>query len=141
MTTPDLDPTRIGCVRHVLGARVTVELDPDIAGIAPVYRGRLQPVGQIGSLVRIPQGLVEEFVTEERRAFAASAEWLALDPAAITADSPVPFDMREVWYRLEYENNATYGTKGDDDTVCLIEPGDAGSLAQIVRQVPTLEQA
>jgi len=323
MTTPDLDPTRIGCVRHVLGARVTVELDPDIAGIAPVYRGRLQPVGQIGSLVRIPQGLVdliatvslvgiaelsgaqtpsdavqigerwlqvqllgeinrasrrfrrgvgsypglddivhfatpedlravfpdadaehvrigalaaaeeipvaleasplvirhaaivgstgagktsavasllqgfvrggwdaanivvidphgeygkaleecasvrsvlaeqeehrlrvphwalpardilhvfvgapagsttkrfEEFVTEERRAFAASAEWLALDPAAITADSPVPFDMREVWYRLEYENNATYGTKGDDDTVCLIEPGDAGSL-------------
>ena len=63
MTAPDLDPTRIGCVRHVLGARVTVELDPDIAGIAPVYRGRLQPVGQIGSLVRIPQGLVDLIAT------------------------------------------------------------------------------
>ena len=53
------DPTCIGRVRHVLGATVTVALDPDLAGVAPIYRGRLQPVGQIGSLVRIPQGLVD----------------------------------------------------------------------------------
>lgn len=53
------DPTRIGWVRHVLGATVTVALDPEMAGVAPIYRGKLQPVGQIGSLVRIPQGLVE----------------------------------------------------------------------------------
>jgi hypothetical protein len=323
MTAPDLDPTRIGCVRHVLGARVTVQLDPEIAGIAPVYRGRLQPVGQIGSLVRIPQGLVdlvatvslvgiaelsgpqspgdavqtgerwlqvqllgeisrathqfhrgvgtypglddvvhfatpedlravfpmadekhvrlgclaaaeeipvalsasplvirhaaivgstgagktsavasllqgfvaggweaanivvidphgeygkaleddasvrsvlaseegsrlrvphwalpakdilrvfvgpgaggtakrfEEFVLEERRKFLATADWLDLDPAAISADSPVPFDLRDVWHRLEYENNATYATTGDEDSVCLEDPGDAATL-------------
>ena len=53
------DPTRIGKVRHVLGATVTVALDSDLAGVAPIYRGRLQSVGQIGSLVRIPQGLVD----------------------------------------------------------------------------------
>src|SRR5947207_13788161 len=53
------DPTCIGRVRHVLGATVTVALDPDLAGVAPIYRGRLQPVGQIGSLVRIPQGMVD----------------------------------------------------------------------------------
>src|SRR5947207_11100873 len=52
------DPTCIGRVRHVLGATVTVALDPDLAGVAPIYRGRLQPLGQIGSLVRLPQGLV-----------------------------------------------------------------------------------
>ncbi len=57
------DPTCIGRVRHVLGATVTVALDPDLAGIAPIYRGRLQPVGQIGSLVRIPQGLVDLVAT------------------------------------------------------------------------------
>lgn len=57
------EPTCIGRVRHVLGARVTVALDPDLAGVAPIYRGRLQPVGQIGSLVRIPQGLVELVAT------------------------------------------------------------------------------
>lgn len=56
---PERDPTCIGRVRHVLGATVTVALDPELAGVAPVYRGRLQPVGQIGSLVRVPQGLVD----------------------------------------------------------------------------------
>jgi hypothetical protein len=53
------EPTRIGRVRHVLGSTVTVELDPELAGVAPIYRGQLQSVGQIGSLVRIPQGLVD----------------------------------------------------------------------------------
>src|SRR3954453_21058808 len=56
---PSHEPTAIGRVRHVLGSTVTVALDPDLAGTAPVYRGRLQPVGQIGSIVRIPQGLVD----------------------------------------------------------------------------------
>jgi uncharacterized protein len=53
------DPTCIGRVRHVLGSQVTVALDPNLAGVAPIFAGRLQPVGQIGSLVRIPQGLVD----------------------------------------------------------------------------------
>lgn len=57
------DPTCIGRVRHVLGATVTVALDPDLAGVAPIYRGRLQAIGQIGSLVRIPQGLVDLIAT------------------------------------------------------------------------------
>ena len=57
------DPTCIGRVRHVLGATITVALDPDLAGVAPIFRGRLQPVGQIGSLVRIPQGLVDLVAT------------------------------------------------------------------------------
>jgi hypothetical protein len=57
------NPTCIGRVRHVLGATVTVALDPDLAGVAPIYRGRLQSVGQIGSLVRIPQGLVDLIAT------------------------------------------------------------------------------
>jgi uncharacterized protein len=57
------DPTCIGRVRHVLGAQVTVALDLDLAGVAPIFRGRLQPIGQIGSLVRIPQGLVDLIAT------------------------------------------------------------------------------
>ena len=57
------DPTCIGKVRHVLGSTITVALDFDLAGVAPIYRGRLQPIGQIGSLVRIPQGLVDLIAT------------------------------------------------------------------------------
>ncbi len=48
--------TRIGTVRHVLGATITVELSTELAGVSPIWEGRLQPVGQIGSIVRIPQG-------------------------------------------------------------------------------------
>ena len=55
----DLNSTRIGYVRHVLGAQVTVTLDGDLAGVTPIYQGRLYHVGQIGSIVRIPQGLID----------------------------------------------------------------------------------
>lgn len=48
--------TEIGRVRYVLGSTITVELNRDLAGIAPIWESQLQPVGQIGSLVRIPQG-------------------------------------------------------------------------------------
>lgn len=56
---PEREPTCIGRVKHVLGAQVTVALDPDLAGVAPIFRGQLQRVGQIGSIVRIPLGLVD----------------------------------------------------------------------------------
>lgn len=52
------DPTAIGRVRHVLGSTVTVELDPTLAGVTPLWRGRPVPIGQVGSLVRLPQGPV-----------------------------------------------------------------------------------
>ena len=317
------DPTRIGEVRHVLGATVTVALDSDLAGTAPIYRGRLQSVGQIGSLVRIPQGPVDliasvglvgiaelsgpvapaetiqhdkrwlqvqllgtidrgtgrfrrgvsaypglddpvhfatteqlrsvfphpddrhlrlgrlaaaadvpvcvdvarfvvrhaaivgstgsgktsavasllqgfvregwsasnivvidphgeyaqalsgdaavksvlaagdaqlrvpfwalpatdilrifcgslgsatfrsrfaELVTADRRRFVGDAEWLALDASAVTSDTPVPFDIRKVWHRLDAENNETLSNKGDPGSVCRIDDGDPGQL-------------
>jgi hypothetical protein len=320
---PSREPTAIGRVRHVLGGTVTVALDVDLAGIAPVFRGRLQPVGQIGSLVRIPQGLVDliasvslvgiaeltaplspsdsvqrderwlqvqllgeidrgtnkfhrgvgtypglddpvhfatadelasvfpqpdgehvrigrlaaaeevpvcidaakfvvrhaavvgstgsgktsavssllqnlvrggwrgahvvvidphgeysralahsasvrsvlaegerrlrvpywalpaaeiskifasatggatfnsrfaELVMQARREYGKTAKWLALDEASITADTPVPFDIRPIWYQLAYENRETRQKKGDPKTVCETDKGDAQSL-------------
>jgi DNA helicase HerA-like ATPase len=317
------DPTCIGRVRHVLGAQVTVALDLDLAGVAPIFRGRLQPIGQIGSLVRIPQGLVDligtvsllgiaelagaqppaevvqtgerwlqvqllgeidrgtrrfqrgvgsypglddpvhfatsddlvavfpqhdedhlrlgrlaaaeevpvcldagrlvlrhaavigstgagktsgvasllqgfvrggwhnanilvidphgeyaralgpnastrsvlgdrntqlrvpfwalpsdeilrvftastggatttkrfaELTREARQRFVQEADWLHLDPAAVTADTPVPFDINSVWYRLDYDNNETRATKNDPESTELRDPGDAATL-------------
>jgi hypothetical protein len=60
---PLRDETYVGRVRHVLGSQITVELDPGLAGIAPIYRGQLQQIGQIGSLVRLPQGMVDLIAT------------------------------------------------------------------------------
>lgn len=317
------EPTCIGIVRHVLGASVTVALNPDLAGVAPIYRGHLQPIGQIGSLVRIPQGLVDligsvslvgiaelsgplapaetiqhddrwlqiqligeidqgtgrfqrgvgsypglddpvhfatpdqlrsvfpppdnehvrlgclsaaeevpvsleaspfvvrhsaivgstgsgktsavasilqnfvnggwqsaniividphgeydsalsncaslrsvlgegdaalrvpywalpaqeiarifaggpggatfnnrfsELVANARREFVVAADWLDLDPTAITADTPIPFDIRPIWHQLDYENNETRRMTADPDTVALIDAGDAATL-------------
>lgn len=316
------DPTYIGQVKHVLGSTVTVELDGSLAGVAPIYRGHLQQVGQIGSLVRIPQGLVDlvgavsllgiselsgvqeptqsiqsgdrwlqvqllgevdrstgrfrrgvasypglddpvhftttedllavfpdpdeqhvqlgilsasegisvclnldalvlrhsavvgatgsgktsavastlqelvrggwkaanivvidphgeyaraletsasvrrvlesedraldvpfwalpaedilrafigtagataarrfsELVTEARREFVEKSDWLDLDPAQVTSDIPVPFDLHKVWYRLAYENSATYLKTGDESSVRITDAGDADSL-------------
>lgn len=51
--------TLIGRVRHVLGARIVAELDPQMAGTSPLYEGRLHRVGQLGSVVRVPQGNME----------------------------------------------------------------------------------
>jgi uncharacterized protein DUF87/helicase HerA-like protein len=320
---PERNPTCIGRVRHVLGATVTVALDPELAGVAPIYRGKLQPVGQIGSLVRIPQGLVDliasvsllgiaelagplapadniqsgerwlqvqllgeidrgtrkfrrgvgtypglddpvhfaapeelreifpepserhlrlgclaaseevpvcleasrlvvrhaaivgstgagktsavasllqnlvrggweaanvvvvdphgeyaralgnsasvrsvlagddtrlrvpywalpatdivrvfagalgggtfnsrfaELVAQERKAFAASADWLNLEPSAVTADTPVPFDIRQVWHTMDSENRETRTVKADPASACRTHPGDAQTL-------------
>ncbi len=323
MPVPERDPTCIGRVRHVLGSQVTVALEPELAGVAPIFAGRLQLVGQIGSLVRIPQGLVDllgsvtllgiselagpqdpaevvqtgerwlqvqllgelnratglftrgvgsypglddpvhfaipddlasvyppagaanvelgrlasadtipvcveagplvlrhaaivgstgagktsavasllqgfmaagwsganiividphgeyaralgssasvrsvladgnqrlrvpfwalpagdilrilagrgvagagvkqfgELVAEQRRAFAEAADWLSLDPAAITSDTPIPFDIRQVWYRLDFSNRETRSEKTNEQTACVEDPGDAAAL-------------
>ena len=69
-----------------------------------------------------------EFVVEARRTFVAECDWLDLDPTAITADTPVPFDLHRVWYQLDYENKATYQKSGDEASVQIVEHGEAASL-------------
>lgn len=57
------DPTYIGRVRRVVGSSVTIELDSSLAGVSPIYMGQLQSVGQVGTLVRLPQGMVDLIAT------------------------------------------------------------------------------
>jgi hypothetical protein len=69
-----------------------------------------------------------ELVAEARRAFVEQAAWLHLDPAAVTSDTPVPFDLRTVWHRLDYDNRETRMNKGDPGTVCEEDSGDPSAL-------------
>ena len=69
-----------------------------------------------------------ELVTELRRDFAAKATWLDLEAQSITADTPIPFDIREVWYRLDSDNRATYEKTQGGGQVKMSEEGNAASL-------------
>lgn len=69
-----------------------------------------------------------ELVTEARRKFVDSAAWLENDPTTITADTPVPFDIRPVWHQIDRENRETRTTKGDPTAHCQIDAGDAATL-------------
>jgi hypothetical protein len=69
-----------------------------------------------------------ELVTEARRNFVASAQWLHLNPTAVTSDTPVPFDMRPIWHKLDWENHETRMVKADANTHCQTNAGDAATL-------------
>jgi hypothetical protein len=70
----------------------------------------------------------QDLVTQARRQFVRDADWLTLDPAVVTADTPVPFDIRPIWHQLDSENRETRTTKGDPTTACLGDHGDAATL-------------
>lgn len=74
------------------------------------------------------QSRFSELVTEQRRNFAAAANWLSLDPAAVTADTPIPFDVRAIWHQLDAENNETRHTVKDPDSAAIEEDGDPTTL-------------
>jgi hypothetical protein len=52
------DPTFLGVVRRVIGAKLLIELSPEILSENPIVNGRLYKLGQIGSFVRIPLGFL-----------------------------------------------------------------------------------
>lgn len=53
-----------------------------------------------------------------------------VDPDYITADSPIPFDIRKIWYDINRRVNATYNNKTNQnkDTECLETEGDPEKL-------------
>ena len=61
MTHPSVDPTRLGTVEDVSGARVSVKLADETAHGMIFVRGEGYRVGQVGSFVRIPAGYVDLF--------------------------------------------------------------------------------
>jgi uncharacterized protein len=68
-------------------------------------------------------------VYEMRKAAAGALLAGAVSPTEITVDSPIPFDIRRLWYEFDYQERATFRTnacvKGDEE---MIDPGDANSL-------------
>ncbi len=55
-----------------------------------------------------------------------------VNPNYITADSPIPFNIRKIWYDINRELNATYNiadiNKQIQDNECLVKEGDPEKL-------------
>ena len=53
-----------------------------------------------------------------------------VNPDYITADSPIPFSIREIWYEINRTINATHSVKQNQskETECLIAEGDSEKL-------------
>ena len=74
-----------------------------------------------------------ELVAEERRAFASKAKWMMAIPLeAIGPDTPVPFEIRKVWFRLDSENRRTVLSKTDESTEQVEKLGDPLKLTSTV---------
>jgi hypothetical protein len=74
------------------------------------------------------QNRFEELVTEERCDFAEEANWLEIDVAAVSSETPIPFDIRSIWHELDAENRETRQEADDPNSVCQTDPGDASEL-------------
>lgn len=55
-----------------------------------------------------------------------------VNPNFITADSPIPFNIRKIWYDINRELNATYKFAGESEQIkdneCLVEEGNPENL-------------
>lgn len=55
-----------------------------------------------------------------------------VDPNLITADSPIPFSARKLWYDMNWWLNATFNQtakdKQNEGNVCMVKEGDAEAL-------------
>ncbi|MBT1606554.1 ATP-binding protein [Curtobacterium flaccumfaciens] len=75
-----------------------------------------------------------EYVGERVRSLkqqAALSNEFEISPESITADSPIPFSVRRLWYELHGLENATFQEMQVQDESTMSIPEDAGSAATL----------
>lgn len=73
---------------------------------------------------------LREKIVELKKKNAATLKAGKVDDSYITADSPIPFDIKQMWYEFDREINATYNHNSDHITAneCLVAEGIAKDL-------------
>lgn len=66
-----------------------------------------------------------QLVEDRRKMFAEKADWLDIPKSDISADSPIPYNLRKVWYTLALENRETVD---EDQFPCFVDGGDWRNL-------------
>jgi len=121
----------LGDRAHVV--RAGVELPNDVARLRVPYWAL--PFEELISMVMgemQPQTLqyIRDRVSQMKR---AAARHLAAPPPdqTITADSPLPFSIRKLWFDLEHEQRATYSDSHKQDDSTRLAAEDEGSAEEL----------
>lgn len=87
-------------------------------------------VGRPEGQERPEDKLLRETIVELKKLNASRLHAGTVDENFITADSPIPFDIKKMWYNFDRELNATYNNASSHncDTECLVAEGDASNL-------------
>lgn len=78
-----------------------------------------------------------ELVLEEKRAYANKNTKLKIDPQIVTAMTPLPFRIKQVWYDLIHYDNINYSEK-EKTTPSYKNKGNAGDLLAPIFNPPGL---
>ena len=84
---------------------------------------------------------LQDLIVAERRAFASKAKWLDVPAEDISADTPIPYDLRRVWYDLDFESHATYPHQNGQGSPMVANAGDAQTLTPATFQPYALGSA
>jgi uncharacterized protein len=80
-----------------------------------------------GSLDDAPRGRINELISERRQAQKPPD----LDAELVTVDTPLPFSLRQLWYDLKWEIEATY-PRSTEQTRANAKVEDAGDPQKII---------
>lgn len=84
---------------------------------------------------RVEYRLLRDLVTSMKREN-LNLKAGAVNKDLVTADSPIPFSARKLWYEMNWALNASFSTTSKDDqnqtTACQTAPGDAENLTPAV---------
>jgi hypothetical protein len=73
---------------------------------------------------------LSELILEKRKEFLQAAGWPAPSPDDITVDTPIPYDIREVWYKLDFLNRAIARRNKASEDWAIENEGNAKALVQ-----------
>jgi hypothetical protein len=85
-------------------------------------------MGSGSSINPVIKNKVSELILKGRKEFLQAAGWPAPSANDITVDTPIPYDIRDVWYELDYLNRAIAVGNKASGNYAVIDQGDATTL-------------
>lgn len=94
--------TFLGLVRRVVGAKLYVNISPEIPSANPIIHGRVYKLGQVGSFVRIPLGFLNLY---------GVVSMVGASEASNRDDSDLDFSHGQRWLEVQLIGES-YGREG-----------------------------